>query len=120
MRAVIDTNILVDFLRGMQAARVELSHYDAPAISPITWMEVMAGTTAATETAARAFLASFDLLPIDAAVAERAVEIRKSMRIKLPDAIIWATAQVHQCLLVTRNSRGFDPNDPGVRAPYVV
>jgi hypothetical protein len=34
--------------------------------------------------------------------------------------VIWATAQVHQCLLVTRNTRDFDANDPGVRVPYVI
>jgi predicted nucleic acid-binding protein len=80
----------------------------------------MAGTTPQTERAARAFLQSFDLLEIDDKIAERAVLIRKTRRIKLPDAIIWATAQVHQCLLVTRNTRDFDANDPGVRVPYTV
>jgi hypothetical protein len=38
----------------------------------------------------------------------------------LPDAIIRATAEVHQSLLVTRNTRDFDPNEPGVRAPYTL
>lgn len=120
MRAVFDTNILVDYLRGYSQAKVELAHYQSPAISVISWMEVMTGTTPLTESAARAFLHSFDLLQIDARIAERAVLIRKSRRIKLPDAIIWASAEVHQCLLVTRNSRDFDPNEPGVRVPYTL
>ena len=51
---------------------------------------------------------------------KRAVQLRKTKRIKLPDAIIWATAQVHQCLLVTRNTRDFDVNEPGVRVPYAL
>jgi predicted nucleic acid-binding protein len=120
VRAVIDTSILVDYLRGVSPARKELDLYESPAISVISWMEVMAGTTPETESTARAFLQSFDLLEIDAKTAERAVHLRKTKRIKLPDAIIWATAQVHQCLLVTRNTRDFDPSDPGVRVPYTL
>jgi predicted nucleic acid-binding protein len=83
-------------------------------------MEVMVGATPQNESTARAFLQSFDLLQIDARIAEQAVILRKARRIKLPDAVIWATAQVHQCLLVSRNTRDFDQNDPGVRVPYTI
>lgn len=120
VRAVIDTSVLVDYLRGVPQAKSELEHYATPAISVISWMEVMAGTTPDTEGIARAFLQSFDLLEIDAKTAESAVCLWKTKRIKLPDAIIWTTAQVHQCLLVTRNTRDFDPNEPGVRIPYTL
>jgi predicted nucleic acid-binding protein len=120
VKAVIDTNILVDYLRGVPMAATELALYKTPAISTISWIEVMAGTTAETEKVARAFLQTFDLLEIDRKVAEQAVILRKTRRIKLPDAVIWATAQVHQCLLVSRNTRDFDPRDPGMRVPYVL
>jgi predicted nucleic acid-binding protein len=120
VRAVFDTNILVDYLSGRPEAKVELVLYRSPAISLVSWIEVMAGTTPATEAVARGFLETFELLQIDQKTAERAVDLRKSKRIKLPDAIIWATAQVQQCLLVTRNTRDFDANDPGVRVPYVL
>lgn len=120
MKAVFDTNILVDFLRGLPQAKAELALYQSRAISVMSWMEVMVGATPETESAARAFLQSFDLLHIEGKIAECAVLIRKTRRIKLPDAIIWATAEVHQCLLVTRNTRDFDPNEPGVRVPYIL
>jgi predicted nucleic acid-binding protein len=120
VKAVFDTNILVDYLRGIASAATELALYKRPAISVISWIEVMAGTTAQTEKAARAFLQTFDLLEIDAKVAEQAVILRKTRRIKLPDAVIWATAQVHQSLLVSRNTRDFDPLDPGIRVPYTI
>jgi predicted nucleic acid-binding protein len=45
MRAVVDTNILIDHLRGIEAARAELARYAPPLISPITWAEVMAGAS---------------------------------------------------------------------------
>ena len=120
MKAVFDTNILVDYLHGSAAAAAELALYRSPSISVISWIELMVGANPQTEAAARTFLQAFTLLEIDSKVAERAVTIRKLKRIKLPDAIIQATAQVHQCLLVTRNTRDFDPNDPDVRVPYVL
>ena len=120
MKAVLDTNILIDYLNGRPAAQQELARYTHPAISVITWMEVMAGVTPQTEPGTRNFLAGFDLLGIDPATAEQAVRLRRTHRIKLPDAIVWATAQVHQALLVTRNSRDIDPTDPGIRIPYTI
>ena len=39
-------------------------------------------------------------------------------RIKLPDAIIWATAQTNHRILITRNTKDFAKNEPGVMIPY--
>lgn len=70
------------------------------------------------EKACRAFLSGFRLLALDQKVAETTVAIRKQRRLKLPDAIIVATAQSEQCLLVTRNTKDFKENDPSIRIPY--
>ena len=40
---LLDTNILIDVLRGKQAARDWLEQQQRPAISVITWMEVLVG-----------------------------------------------------------------------------
>ena len=120
MRALIDTNILVDYLQGLPQAAKELSAYNQPAISVITWIEVMVGATSQSEPQVRSFLASFQQLDIDGHVADQAAQLRRTLRLKLPAAIIWATAQNHGLLLVTRNTRDFDPNLPGIRVPYVV
>jgi hypothetical protein len=81
-------------------------------------MEVMVGTTAATQAGTRAFLAGFTSLAINEQVAERAVVLRQGKRIKLPDAIVWASAQTCDRLLVTRNTKDFPTAEPGVRVPY--
>lgn len=120
VKAVIDTNILIDYLHAVPQAQRELALYQNPAISVISWIEVMAGATAVTERTVRTFLRSFELVEIDPRIAEQAVVLRRTRRIKLPDAVIWATARVHQCLLVSRNTRDFDPSDPGVRLPYTI
>lgn len=118
VRAVLDTCILIDHLNGIEMARDEIARHDSPAISVVTWMEVMVGARGQHEQPTRTFLARFKHLPIDGPVAELAVDIRRRTRIRLPDAIIAATARVNRALLVTRNMRDFDPDDPGVRIPY--
>ena len=102
----------------MEAARLEMKRYAAPMISPITWMEVMVGTVDETELPTRAFLRTFRQCPVDLPVAEAAVSIRRTHRIRLPDAIIWASARSVDALLVTRNQRDFPAEDPSVRIPY--
>jgi predicted nucleic acid-binding protein len=121
MKVVIDTNILVDYLHGLPQAQGELARYARPGISLVTWMEVMIGAKDKNEeTILRGFLSGFETLPITEAVAEGAVVLRKSHRIRLPDALIWATAQTSHRLLVTRNIRDFPASDPGIRIPYQI
>lgn len=118
MKAVLDTNVLVDYLAGRAPAATEIDRYERPAISTITWIEVMVGARPGEDEAIRGFLNRFDRVPVDEAVAETAVDIRRRHRIRLPDAIIWAAARTRDALLVTRNERDFPAEDPGVRIPY--
>lgn len=119
MKAVLDTNILVDYLNGIQAAKTELDRYERPLISLVTWMEVLVGAQHPDEhRLLTSFLHRFQTVAIDEPVAEQAVLLRRQHRIRLPDAIIWATARTRECLLVTRNTRDFPSDDPTVRVPY--
>ena len=121
MNAVIDSNILLDNLNGVAAARTEMARYETATISVVTWIEVMAG--AADESEAlhlRAFLATFALQELTQEIADRAASIRRTSRLRLPDAIIRATADALGQLLVTRNTRDFDARDPAIRIPYRV
>jgi predicted nucleic acid-binding protein len=103
---------------GINEANRELSRYADKAISVITWMEVLVGAKPGEEAALRAWLRAFKVIDLDGAIAERAVMIRRETRIRLPDAMIWATAQVRSLLLVSRNSKDFPEEDPGIRVPY--
>lgn len=120
VKALFDTNILIDYLGGASAAKKELACYEYRAISTITWMEVLVGATADDDAPIRAWLNSFDVIALDGAIANRAVEIRKQRKIRLPDAIVWATAQVNSLLLVSRNTKDFPVDEPGIRVPYKV
>ncbi len=118
VRALFDTNILIDYLNAVPQARAELERYDERAISIITWIEVLIGATAESEKATRQFLAEFKLIGLDGNVAKGAVELRGIHKMKLPDAIIWASAKQEKMLLVTRNTKDFPANNPGIRNPY--
>jgi predicted nucleic acid-binding protein len=115
---LFDTNILIDYLNGIEKARTELERTANRAISIVTWMEVMVGATLEDEAQIRAFLATFRTHPITSEVAERAVDLRRQRKIKLPDAIIQATAEIAGRVLITRNSRDFSADNLGIRIPY--
>lgn len=60
MKAVFDTNILIDYLNGRIEAETELARYRERLISRITWMEVLVGAESDGERdAALSFLALF-------------------------------------------------------------
>ena len=119
MKAVFDSNILIDYLNGVPQSAETIGQYVPALISRVTWMEVMAGCLATPhERVVRAFLGGFHLAELDEAVTEEAVRLRAQHRLRLPDAIILATARVHGCLLLTRNTRDFDPAWPEIREPY--
>lgn len=121
MKAVIDTNILIDFLQGIKEAQAELHHYSYPIISIVTWMEVCIGARDEAERRLiETFLERFKVEAIHEGIAREAVKIRQTSNKKLPDAIIEATAITHETLLVTRNTRDFDPNLPHIRLPYTL
>ncbi|WP_105381765.1 type II toxin-antitoxin system VapC family toxin [Neorhizobium alkalisoli] len=120
VKALFDTNILVDYLNGIAEARDEWDRYSEKNISIITWMEVLIGAKPELVEATRDFLDSIHLISIDETVAARAVSLRQQFKMKLPDAIIWASADIHSMLLVTRNTKDFPANLPGIRIPYIL
>lgn len=121
MIAVFDTNIVIDALNGAAEADAEYSRYDLVLISRITWMEVLIGAEGDDDAKLRDFLeAHFQIVPLDLIVSENAVQLRRTHRIRLPDAIIWATAKAHEAVLVTRNTKDFRPEWDGIRVPYTI
>jgi predicted nucleic acid-binding protein len=118
---LFDTNILIDHLNGVAKATREIRRSHDPAISVITWIEVMTGAASPGEEAIlRAFLSNFQCLEITREVAERAAAIRRQKRLKMPDAIILATAEATGRQLVTRNVKDFPAGTRGVRVPYKI
>jgi toxin FitB len=100
---LVDTDVFVDHLRGAAALRVgrHRLHY-----SVITRAELFAGNTATNLTSR--LLAPFRELSVDRAVAERAGRIVREFDVRLPDAIIAATALEHGLTLSSPNRKDFE------------
>lgn len=113
-----DTNILIDWLKDRPQAIAELSRYGGHRISRIVWTEIVAGEPLENRAAVQNLIAPFEVTEIDARIASAAADIRHRTRMKLMDALILATAQVNGSILVTRNTKDFPANMPGIRVPY--
>lgn len=104
-RVLLDTDVLVDHLvdpsRALSAELVSDAVY-----SSITRAELFSGQNA-DESVIEHLLANFEEVPVDRSVAEEAGRIRRIVGIKLPDALIAATAIVTKRTLLTRNLRDF-------------
>jgi predicted nucleic acid-binding protein len=119
MKAVFDTNILIDYLNGIEAAKIELAQYSIRQISVISFIEVLVGAkNPAEENAIRGFLGTFEILELSAEIANQTIEIQKKYRLKIPDAIVYATARTQGCILVSRNSKELKREWPDIRIPY--
>jgi len=116
---LLDSNILIDYLNGMAPAAEVLGKAEATSISRVSWIEVLAGAESPEQASAlRGWLARFTIVEIDATNAERAMELRRKHRLSMPDPLIWASAQVHGLILVSRNTRDFPSDQPGIHVPY--
>jgi predicted nucleic acid-binding protein len=115
-----DTNVIVDWLRRRPQARTEIMRYPKHRISRIVWTEVLAGETSEDRAPIQEVLSHFEVVEIDQRIAVAAADIRHRTGMKLHDAMILATAQVNGAILITRNTKDFPANMPGIRVPYTL
>lgn len=118
MRSLFDTNILIDYLCGKEEAKTLLQKSSKPAISIISKMEILAGVEENEFKITQDFLEHFDIIDLNLKVAEIASQIRWDSKIKLPDAIVWASAKSIGAVLVTNNTLSFSSHSADVKIPY--
>jgi predicted nucleic acid-binding protein len=121
----LDANILIDALLEHDPARREIARLASSGarmwISRMAWIEVLSKGNDAIVRDALIFLGRFGLDEIDDEISHRAAALRRERpRLKSPDAIILATAQIRGRVLVTRNTKDFPAEMPGIRVPYTI
>ena len=121
-RLLLDTDVLVDFLRGYsKAVKYIKTHSEEAVISAIAVAELYAGVRDTERRQLDDFIALFNVLPISQEIAKTGglykQQFFKSHGIGLADAIIAATSVIHELELKTLNTRHY-PMIKGLRAPY--
>lgn len=114
---LIDTNAVIDYLSNKLPGNASnMLDEEALEISVIIRIELLAWGNAESQQLSilEDFINSVVVWSLDEPVIIKGIEIRKNFRIKLPDAIIAATAVVHELTLVTRNVNDFK-NITGLR-----
>lgn len=110
---LVDTDVLIDFLRGRPEAREFIAGLPRDAVvSAITVAELFVGIRDGDERAALdAMLSTFRVLPLDADIAAQGGLLRrdygKSHGVGLNDALIGATALAHGVPLATLNVKHY-------------
>nr|WP_315459122.1 PIN domain-containing protein [uncultured Sphingorhabdus sp.] len=121
----LDANILIDALLEHDPAHREMTRIAASGsrmwISRMAWIEVLSKGSDMIVRDALQFLGRFGLDEIDDEISHRAAALRRERpRLKSPDAIILATAQIRGRVLITRNTKDFPAEMPGIRIPYTI
>jgi predicted nucleic acid-binding protein len=122
---LLDSDILIDHLRGYEPARQYLKRFETDEmqgyLSIVTVAELAAGQMRQEqeEEKVQQLLALFTHIALDFALAWRGGEIRRQYHTRLADALIAATALSRHLPLSTRNLQHFTPIE-GLRVekPY--
>lgn len=117
--SVVDTCVLIDYLKGDARAAKELAADAHAVMSVISLAELLVGAgSSEAALAVKGLAKKVRPVSVDEEIATAAAAIRRTEGLKLPDAIILATAKSLGTQLVTRNTKDFKADDPLVRIPY--
>jgi predicted nucleic acid-binding protein len=119
-------NVVIDFLNGRPGLEVlgdRLTEAECFA-SVITRMELLSfeRLTAESEKLVRDFLANLTVASLDDKIEHAAIALRRATRLKLPDAIVAATAWAGGLVLLTSDQQMLNMEWPGleIRSPLLV
>lgn len=109
-----DTNTVIDYLDNKLPDKInQLIDVIESRISVITRMELLSwpGANHPQTEVLHEFINASEVFALEEPIILKAIDIRKTFKIKLPDAIIAATAVVNNLSLITRNIKDFEKID---------
>ncbi|MCA6495896.1 MAG: type II toxin-antitoxin system VapC family toxin [Chitinophagaceae bacterium] len=112
MNMLVDSNVIIDYVSNRipekSANQLDIYFNSCFSVSIITKIEVLGFNTQEYELEQlESFIQLSSIVYIDEVVTDKTIEIRRMKRIKLPDAIIAATAIVKNCILLSHNTTDF-------------
>jgi hypothetical protein len=125
-RQLLDSDILIDFLRGRTAAWSLMARLqatgEAPLISTVSVAEILAGAQRDEEEAVQRLLSVLEKIPVSEGIARSAGGFlrayQRSHGVELGDALVAATALAVGATLITRNVKHYPMRQVEVLRPY--
>lgn len=113
MNMLVDSNVIIDYVSNRipekSAKQLDIYFNSNFSVSIISKIEVLGFNTQEYELEQlKSFIQLSSIVYINEAVADKTIEIRRMKRIKLPDAIIAATALLQNCILLSHNTTDFN------------
>lgn len=103
MRFVLDTNTIIYIQKGRLAEVLPLGNYFASIITEIELLS-FPGLIKDDEAVLRELLSDIVVIPVDATLKDIAIRWRRDHRLKMPDAIVTATAEMLDAQLLTNDT----------------
>jgi predicted nucleic acid-binding protein len=102
LSSVLDTNVLIHKLHGELEGAVPAQ---GALISVITEIELLgfSGMTPTEEANVRALISTLTVIPLFEGIKDETIRLRRTLRLRLPDAIVLATAVVTRSELLTND-----------------
>ena len=112
---LIDTDVLIDYSRGIEKTKEILKNVETDhilSISVITQLELMVGCeNKADFKSLQKFLTNFEIIQLNKSTSEKAVDLFKKYRLShsvlIPDMLIASTALILEIPLLSKNRRDF-------------
>ncbi len=113
---IFDTNILVYMSKNILKIENLISADIKPSISIISQIEALGFPFASHQDQfyMQAICSFYNVIPLSDLIASETIDLRKKYRIKLPDAVIYATALIENVPLLTNNIKDFKSIDRNV------
>jgi len=108
---LLDTNAVIYYFKGMQKAvavfkLIEDANEEVN-LSVITKIELLSFDNEDELKNIDRLLVNSRIFSLDDEIVDKTIEVRRKYKLKLPDAIIAATAMVNNLILVTHNKKDF-------------
>lgn len=116
-KLLFDSNILIYLSKNLLKISNFAEPNDSFYMSVVTYIEVFGYDIAdpAEKDLLERTAKKIGIVLINFSLADKAIEYRKIKKIKLPDAVILATAKIYDCTLITRNIADFQSIDSTVK-----
>ena len=109
INAIFDSDILINYSKEEINLDIYFNSYEKIYISVITYMEIFGYEfkNKNEENLLKSIMEEIDTININEDIINKVIEVRKKFKVKLPDAIIFATATYLNADLITRNEDYF-------------